>query len=55
MSRKKKDYGIMVKQPKVHTIYGCSNPYVKDGSMCCDGPCMYCEYQYIAGTYKEYN
>ena len=55
MSRKKKDYKIMVKQPKVHTIYGCSNPYVKDGSMHCDGNCQMCKYQTIAGTYKEYN
>ena len=54
MSRKKKDYGIMVKQPKEHIIYGCAHPDVKAGIMCCDGPCMYCEYQYIAGKYKSY-
>ena len=54
MSREKKDYKIMVKQPKVHTIYGCVNPYVKDGNMCCDGNCQMCKYQTIAGIYKEY-
>ena len=55
MNRKKKDYKIMVKQPKVHIIYGCSNLYVKDGIMHCDGNCQICKYQTITRTYKEYN
>ena len=52
MSRKKKIYNIMVKQPKEQVIYGCSNPSVKDGSMCCDGNCSMCNYMYIVERRK---
>lgn len=46
MSRKKKNYGIMVKQPqeKVIELYGCSHPSVLNGTMCCDGNCETCYY-----------
>lgn len=49
MSRKKKNYGIMVKQPQeeVREIYGCSHPSVLNGSMCCDGNCEICYYKTV--------
>lgn len=54
MSRKKKDYGIKVKQPKERMVYGCSEPGVVSGWTKCDGDCSNCKYQYIAETYKVY-
>ena len=54
MSRKKKQYNIMVKQPKEIEIWGCSNPSVRDGTMMCDGDCSMCEYKYITERRKVY-
>ena len=54
MSRKRKNYNIMVKQPKEQTVWGCSNPSVKDGSMCCDGNCFLCGYHYVVEKRKIY-
>ena len=54
MSRKKKDYHIMVKQPyKEEKIWGCNNPLVRAGHMCCDGDCSMCEYKTVE-TLKVY-
>jgi len=49
MSKKKRDYGVMVKdrQKEKKLVYGCSHPWVKDGSMMCDGDCGNCEYQTV--------
>lgn len=54
MSRKKRQYNIMVKQPKEKEVWDCSNPSVKDGSMCCDGDCSMCGYKYVAERIKVY-
>ena len=49
MSRKKKNYNIMVKKrvEKTREIWGCSDPSVIDGSTCCDGDCTFCSYKTI--------
>ena len=49
MSRKKRDYGVMVRerQKKKILVHGCSHPQVIDGSMNCDGDCGHCEYQTV--------
>lgn len=55
MSRKKRQYNIMVKHPpKEQEVWGCSNPSVRDGSMCCDGNCSMCGYKYVAEKIKVY-
>ena len=54
MSRKKRQYNIMVKQPKEQEVWGCSNPSVRDGSMCCDGDCSMCGYKTVVETIKIY-
>lgn len=54
MSSKGKKYHIMTPQPKLREIWGCSNPAVMDGSMCCDGDCWHCHYHYLVETIKEF-
>lgn len=54
MSSKGKKYKILTPQPKVHEVWGCSNPAVMDGSMKCDGNCWNCKYHYVTGTYKTF-
>ena len=54
MSSKGKKYKKMVPQVRFHEQWACSNPDVKDGSLCCDGDCSKCEYHYISGIRKEF-
>lgn len=54
MSSKGKKYHKMVKQVKTHEIWGCNNPQVIDGSMCCDGVCSTCQYKYVSEIIKEF-
>ena len=54
MSRKKKEYNIMVKQPTEEIVYGCRNKAVLNKIMFCDGDCNSCEYQIIVRKYKKF-